>query len=196
MKKEEVIAFFDSHAKCWDDNMICDDKKMNTILDTARVESGKDVLDIACGTGIMFDFYLNRGVKSVSGVDISSQMIDIASKKHSNDERVKTLCADAETYCFNNKYDCCIVFNAFPHFPNPDKLLENLSKAVKEGGTLTVAHDRGRKALDLHHCGEASKISCGLISETELANKFKANGYTDIKTVANDNIYIVSGTKQ
>lgn len=195
MIKSEIKDFFNAHAESWDANMICDSEKINTILNAAGIESGKTVLDIACGTGVLFDFYLKRGVKEITGVDISENMAKIASEKYAENENISIICADAEVYGFDKAYDCCMVFNAFPHFPNPNKLISNLARAVKDGGTLTIAHDRGRKALDLHHSGEASKISCGLISETELAKMLSANGLSKIKTLATDEIYIVTGVK-
>ena len=196
MNKSEIKDFFNSHAESWDENMICDGEKINTILDFAGVESGKYVLDIACGTGVLFDFYLSRGVKEITGVDISENMVKAAKEKYADNGRIKVICADAEFCDFEKTYDCCMVFNAFPHFPNPDRLIANLATAVKCGGTLTVAHDRGRKALDLHHSGEASKISLGLISEKELAKKLSDNGFIKIQTVSTDEIYIVSGIKK
>lgn len=196
MDKNEVIKFFDIHSKTWDENMEKDDSKMNEILDAAKVSSGKSVLDIACGTGVMIDYYVERNASKVTGVDISSKMIEIARNKFRKYNFIDFLCEDAEKYNFNNQYDCVMVFNAFPHFPNPETLIKNLAKAVKSGGTITVAHDRGRKDLDNHHKSvQASKISNGLISENELERIFKAAGLTDIYKKSTDNIYIVSGIK-
>ena len=195
MDKTAVKEFFDLHAPCWDDNMVTDDAKMNIILNAAQIENGKSVLDIACGTGVMFDYYLARGVTQITGLDLSPNMAAIAAEKYRKDARVTVLCGDAETYSFKGEYDCCMVFNAFPHFCHPAQLIQNLKKALKAGGTLTVAHDRGRKALDLHHEGEASSISCGLMSERELEAIFLACGFGNTVTYATDEIYIVSGVK-
>lgn len=52
MNKKDVIEFFDSRSSSWDKEMETDDYKMNQILDAAQIESGKSVLDIACGTGV------------------------------------------------------------------------------------------------------------------------------------------------
>lgn len=60
MDKNEVISFFDIHSTTWDENMEKDDSKMNEILDVAKISSGKSVLDIACGTGVMIDYYMKE----------------------------------------------------------------------------------------------------------------------------------------
>ncbi len=196
MDKKEVIKFFDERSEIWDDEMIKDDSKMNEILDSAKVESGKSILDIACGTGVMIDYYIERNVNEILGVDISSKMIDIAKDKFKAYDNISFICCDAESYNFNEQFDCAMVFNAFPHFLCPKDLISNLYKAVKVGGTLTVAHDRGRKQIDLHHDEvKASKISNGLISADDLEKIFIKAGFKDTYTKSTDDIYIVTGTK-
>ena len=76
MEKKDVIAFFDRCAASWDADMIKSDVKIGKILDNAEVGAGMDVLDVACGTGVMFDYYLDRGVVSVTGIDISPEIVD------------------------------------------------------------------------------------------------------------------------
>ena len=87
-----------------------------------------------------------------------------------------------------------MVYNAFPHFPNPAKLIEALASHLKDGGRLTVAHSMSRKQLDSHHSGPAAKVSNGLMSEDDLAKLFGAYFEVDVK-VSNDQMYIVSGRK-
>ena len=55
MDKQSVIEFFDKCAPTWDAEMIKSDAIINRILDNAEVGEGMDVLDVACGTGVMFD---------------------------------------------------------------------------------------------------------------------------------------------
>lgn len=197
MDKKEVIKFFDERSEIWDAEMIKDDNKMNEILDSAKVESGKSVLDIACGTGVMIDYYIKRNANDILGVDISSKMIDIAKAKFKKYNNISFVCCDAESYKFDKQFDCAMVFNAFPHFVSPNALISNLYKALKDGGTLTVAHDRGRKQIDLHHNEvKASKISNGLMSTDDLKKIFLSSGFKNIYTKSTDEIYIVSGIKE
>ena len=74
---KEVISFFDRLAPGWDAEMIRNDEIVNTILDNASITDGKDVLDVACGTGVLIPDYLARGVTSVTGIDISPKMAEI-----------------------------------------------------------------------------------------------------------------------
>ena len=78
MEKRDIIEFFDRCAPTWDADMIKNDKIIETILDNAEVSENQAILDVACGTGVMFPYYLNRNVASVTGIDISPEMVKIA----------------------------------------------------------------------------------------------------------------------
>ena len=65
MDKKEVAAFFDQWAADWDADMIRDDRKIGQILDAACVREGCSVLDVACGTGVLFPDYLARNAAHV-----------------------------------------------------------------------------------------------------------------------------------
>ena len=73
MNKQDVISFFDRLAPQWDADMIRHDDVIATILDNAGVSQGVDVLDVACGTGVLFPDYLSRDVGSLTAVDISGR---------------------------------------------------------------------------------------------------------------------------
>ena len=93
-----------------------------------------------------------------------------------------------------HKFDCIIVYNAFPHFPNPENLIEILASYLKEGGMLTVAHGMSRAMIDSHHAGKASKVSVGLMSEDDLAEIF--GRYLEIAVkISDDRMYQVAGIK-
>ena len=172
MNKQDVIAFFDRCAPMWDADMIKNDAIIGKILDNAEVGAGMTVLDVACGTGVMFPYYLDRGVASVTGIDISPEMAKIASAKFAGESRVQVLCGDVEEAEFPEKFDRIVIYNAFPHFPDPRRLLARLASLLKEGGRLTVAHGDSREKIDDHHKGAASKVSNGLMHAEQLKQLF------------------------
>lgn len=192
MNKQDVIAFFDHLASQWDADMIRDDGIIDQILDGAAVAAGKDVLDVACGTGVLFPDYLKRKVASLTGVDISPEMVRIAREKF---PQVEVLCADVEELSEGRKYDCIMIYNAFPHFPEPERLICRLSELLKPGGTLTVAHGMSRAAIDHHHEGAASRVSVGLMHEDRLAEIFASCLQVTVK-ISDDRMYQVTGVKE
>ena len=195
MDKKDIIAFFDCCAPTWDAEMIKSDEIIGKILDNAEIGPGMDVLDVACGTGVLFDYYLERKVASVTGIDISPEMAKIAGEKYAGESRVQVICGDVEEYAFGRQFDRIVVYNAFPHFPHPKRLIKILAGLLKDGGRLTVAHGQSREAIDGHHSGAASKVSNGLMTAENLKRIFDA--HFDVEAViSNRHMYQVSGVKR
>ena len=194
MEKQDVIAFFDSVADRWDADMIKSDLIIGKILDNAEVGQDMRVLDVACGTGVMFDYYLQRGAAQVVGIDISPKMAEIAKEKYAQEPEVQVLCGDVEEATFEGKFDRIVVYNAFPHFPKPKRLIKTLAGLLNEGGRLTIAHGMSREAIDNHHSGAASKVSNGLMRADSLKKLF--DPYFEVEVmISNRYMYQVSGVK-
>ena len=192
MKKETIAAFFDQCAPWWDADMIRKEDIISKILDNGGIQAGVHVLDVACGTGVLFPDYLQRGVASVTGIDISPEMVKIAASKF---PQVSVLCADVEEATFDRQFDCIMVYNAFPHFPSPHRLIKTLAGLVKPGGRLSVAHSMSRAELANHHAGRASEVSIDLIDEQQLAELFSQWFDVDV-VISDDRMYQVAGTRR
>lgn len=195
MNQQDVIAFFDRAAPSWDAEMIKNDSVIEKILDNAEIGEGQDVLDVACGTGVLFPYYLRRGVASVTGIDISPEMAKIAEGKCAGAANVQVICGDVETVPFHKKFDRIVVYNAFPHFPSPKRLIKILSGLLREDGRLTIAHGQSREAIDGHHQGDASKVSNGLMSAESLKKLFDPHFTVEVM-ISNRDMYQVSGVKR
>lgn len=193
IEKKEVIAFFNERAGGWDAGMVRSDEKIGRILDNAGVKEGSRVLDVACGTGVIIGDYLRRNVKSVTAVDISPEMIRIAREKYPQ-ENVRFVCGDAENIELGEGFDAIVIYNAFPHFPDPETLIAHLAALLVSGGRLTVAHGSSRAAIDAHHHGAASHVSNGLMEADALAAIF-AKHLRVKEILSTDEIYQVVGEK-
>ena len=186
IEQKDVIAFFDERAGGWDAGMVRSDEKIGRILDNAKVTAGSRVLDIACGTGVLIGDYLRRNVESVTAVDISPEMVRIAREKFPQ-ENVRFVCGDAETAPLGEGFDAIVIYNAFPHFPDPERLAP--------GGRLTVAHGSSRADIDAHHHGAASRVSNGLMEAEALAAIF-ARHLRVTEVISTDEMYQVVGEKE
>lgn len=192
MEKKDVIAFFDRCAPWWDEDMIRNEEIISTILNNGGIRKGIDVLDVACGTGVLFPDYLKREVASVTAIDVSPEMAKIAQRKF---PEVRVICGDVETQKFDRQFDAVMVYNAFPHFPDPAHLIEVLAGLVKPGGRLSVAHSMSRAALTHHHEGRASTVSIDLLEEHELAALFAPWFQVDV-IISDERMYQVSGVRR
>lgn len=195
MDKKDVIEFFDRLAPSWDADMIKDDDIIGEILKNAEISAGDEVLDVACGTGVMFDYYLKQGVKRVVGIDISPEMAKIAAEKFRDNPAVEVVCGDVTECDLGRRFDRIVVYNAFPHFPDPEGLIKGLSALLKKGGTLTVAHGASRETIDGHHKGAASKVSVGLMSADDLVDIFSRH-LTVTAKISDDRMYQVAAKLQ
>ena len=191
IKKQEVADFFDRCAPWWDADMVRHEDILATILTLGGIREGIDVLDVACGTGVLFPDYLERKAASVTGIDISPEMVKIAQGKF---PQVKVICGDVETQEFDKQFDAVMVYNAFPHFPDPGKLMEALARWVKPGGRLSVAHGMSRAALTNHH-KRATQVSIDLLHEKELAALMDPWFDVDV-CISTDRMYQVSGVRR
>ncbi len=198
MNKQNVIDFFNSLAPTWDADMIRDDSKVDIIMKNTGIRQGCSVLDVACGTGVLIPDYIARGVSHITAIDISPEMIRLARPKFSDlvdSGRLEFICNDVEEYPFRTKFDSILVYNAFPHFPDGERLIARLSGLLADGGCLSIAHGMSREALNRHHSGRAADVSVGLISAEELSSIF--GKYLSVTTlISDDSMYQVSGTKR
>ena len=108
----------------------------------AGLKEGQTVLDAGCGLGrISVELALLN--LDVTGIDIIQAELD-AAKESADDEGVSLtlLNTDLRTYKADKKFDC--VVNLYTSFGYCDTIqedmliLENMARAVKEGGTFIM----------------------------------------------------------
>ncbi len=191
MNKKEITEFFDNCASWWDNDIIRNEELILKILDNAKVTLGIDVLDVACGTGVLLSDYKKRNVKSVTGIDISPKMAEIAQRKF---PEFNIFCGDAEFYSFDKQFDVVMIYNAFPHFVNRDSLISNLSRCTKSGGSISIAHSMSKEDLEKHHI-KVAHISSKLPDIQELSLLLEP--YFEIElAISNEEMYQIVGVKR
>ena len=67
----------------------------------------------------------------------SSEMVKIAKEKFPEAE---VICGDVLECRIEEKFDAIMIYNAFPHFSDPEKLIERLSLLTEKSGRLSIAH--------------------------------------------------------
>lgn len=86
-----------------------------------QVQEGSSVLELGCGTGeLLAALKPARGV----GVDISEEMINVASEKYKN---LEFYCADAEDFQSNEKFDYIIVSGTLGEINDIQNFLKKIS---------------------------------------------------------------------
>ncbi|MCX7715371.1 MAG: class I SAM-dependent methyltransferase [Clostridia bacterium] len=100
-----------------------------------RLPSNGDILDIGCGRG-MFDAKAARYVRSVKGIDIVEEEINIARQLHRHIPNLTFFVADAENLtAVEGQFDAIFSRFCFHHL-NMDKVALGIREKLKTGGRL------------------------------------------------------------
>jgi len=185
-------AFFDACASAWD-HRPPDPARLERIAALADIGSGMDVLDIACGTGVMFGPILARNPRRLVAIDLSDAMIRVAAAKH-RDPRITLIAGDfydAPTGTF----DRAVMHNAYPHFFDKERLAIRLANVVRPGGRFIIAHSLGRAQLLRHHAGKAAAYSVPLLPAEAEAAHFAPYFTIDV-CIDQEDLYAISGTRR
>lgn len=196
INSENVINFFNEKSITWD--LINKDaahgaNKICTIF-KEQIQN-KKILDIGCGTGVLTKFLLNLNAKEIWGIDISPKMIEIAKKKFSENKICHFICEDILSYNSKNKFDTIIIYNAYPHLPHTQALVNKINFLLNENGLLIIAHGAGKEKINSHHNKCATKISTTLNS-TESESKLWNSDFVIQKQKDDKEIYYFSLSKK
>jgi ubiquinone/menaquinone biosynthesis C-methylase UbiE len=126
------------------------------LLSMAAIQPGEQVLDIACGTGLVSFRAAQQAGKSghVLGTDISDRMIETANQVRQDHGNVNTEFKrmDAEQLELDDElFDVVICALGLMYIPNPLLALQEMRRVMKPGGRI-VAAVWGERA----HCGWAN----------------------------------------
>ncbi len=98
---------------------------------------GKDVLEVACGTGPGLG-YLASLSKSLIAGDFSSEVLSVT-KSHYGD-RVKLIQFDAQSMPFpDSSFDVIILFEALYYIPDANRFFDECVRTLRPGGKLLMA---------------------------------------------------------
>lgn len=108
----------------------------NLIKETFKLTPGKKVLELGCGNGEL-SIAISKSKCSALGIDISSEMIDIANNNSRKNLEFK--CLDVFDYDFKKEqYDLIISYESIHLFQPLMPLLEKCFYALKPGGCVCM----------------------------------------------------------
>ena len=192
MNNDEVI-FFDNIAPHWDDDEILSTpEKVRSILNKLPIEEGDDILDLGTGTGILIPFLKERigNQGSITAVDGSMGMLEIAIKKYGDLENVNFIFADFESTLLKSKYDIIMLYSVYPHLYYPEATLKELLNNLKPGGCIIVAFPTDENFINNIH-RERKADSDLLPSAIDLSERFRSWGLQSEVIAATSDEYII-----
>lgn len=98
---------------------------------------GKDVLEVACGTGQGLG-YLSKIAKSLNAGDYSEKILEIAQKHYGN--RITLRQFDAQNLPYkDNSMDVIILFEAIYYLPSAEKFISECRRVLRDRGKVLIA---------------------------------------------------------
>ncbi len=93
----------------------------------------RSVLDLGCGAGYFAKYCISEGASTVTGVDISKNMINLA-KLENNHERIEYICKPIEELDFQKTFDLIISSLAIHYIEDYSNLIVKIKSLLKENG--------------------------------------------------------------
>jgi len=98
----------------------------------------KDVLEVACGSGIGLG-YLAKKANKVVGTDICEENLKLASKHYKGIKNIETKRMDAHKLQFKEEsFDVIILYEAIYYLKQPQDFVEEARRVLRENGTLII----------------------------------------------------------
>lgn len=152
------------------------------------------MLDVGCGTGSLLALLREAGLK-VAGVDISSEMVEMARKRLGEEADLRV--ADSESLPWaDGSFSFVICVGSFHHYPVPSRALSEMRRVLTPNGHLIVADPTlpilVRQLANLF-IGLSGEGATKIYSEAELGTLMREAGFVDIERTETDSSAIVLG---
>ena len=194
MKNPKQRAFFNEKAGIWDKITVHNPKKVQYITELIGIRSNDKILDVGTGTGIMIPFYEKYLVDGrVVAVDYSEKMIEVARSKYPEKEHpmVSYVVSDVYELKYDAEFDVVVCYSCFPHFVDQPLALKILSKALKKGGRLVVAHSDSAKTINGVHMNGGVEIGNDFLPSMELLKQMMKESGLAVTFERDDEDYFI-----
>ena len=191
--------FFNQKAAVWDEITVHNLEKVQYISELMEIRNDAKILDVGTGTGIMIPFYERYLVDGcVVAVDYSDKMIDVVRLKYPEKEHplISYCVSDVYELTFSEDFDLVVCYSCFPHFVNQPLAIEVLSKALRKGGRLVVAHSDSARTINGVHMNGGVEIGNDFLpSMQRLKQMMKDSGLTVTLERDDEDYFICIGRK-
>lgn len=142
MDTNHVTTHYDKMSSSYDtrwQNYPCSTHKM--ALNLADINHSDSVLDASSGTGLSAEKieYLMEGEGTVTLIDISDGMLELAKKGLSRYQNVQVTGADVHNLpFFQESFSKVFSVSALHHYKNPKKAISEFYRVLQSGGSLIL----------------------------------------------------------
>lgn len=138
-KKLNVMNHYDVVARAYDLQYGQEQRaKIEFILRNLDLEYTGLVLDVGCGTGLLFDYLLEKA-KILVGVDISRNILRKVREKFKGKDNIFLIQADADYLPFPEEtFDLTFAITLLQNVPSPAETMKEMRRVTKTGASIIV----------------------------------------------------------
>ena len=144
--------YFNDAAEKWETNKISEKSEIENLLAKLDWTHCNSVLDIGCGTGVLFPFLkrVNNGRLKIFAMDFAECMIyEAAQKKYPS---IKVFCGCARYIPLqDNSVDRIIAYHIFPHIQGKILTLKECLRVLRSNGDLAIMHIHSSEKINAIH---------------------------------------------
>jgi ubiquinone/menaquinone biosynthesis C-methylase UbiE len=138
-KKRQIMRRYDLTASIYD--MRYEEEqtaKIEAALKNINIKTRSLVLDVGCGTGLLFQRLVEKSA-GVVGLDISRETLAKAKKRAKSFRNVHLVLADADHIpCNNCLFDSVYAFTVIQNMPDPKDTLTEMRRVTRLDSTVVV----------------------------------------------------------
>lgn len=138
-KKRDVMRRYDATAHLYDMRYAEEQtKKIQASLRNVGIEREHLILDVGCGTGVLFSYVADKADRIV-GLDISRRTLSYAKQRAKECGNVHLLLADVEILPFrDNIFDRVFALTLIQNTPNPRDTLAEIRRVADYSSAIVV----------------------------------------------------------
>ncbi|KPL00678.1 MAG: hypothetical protein AMJ91_03710 [candidate division Zixibacteria bacterium SM23_73_3] len=199
MKDLSKRQFFDQEARGWDDRYHQDDaSQIRKLVDRFDLKPRDWVLDVGTGNGILLPHLFEKveDEGKIVALDFSWRMVFEAAKVKKTAD-IYFINACCETLPIKDQtFDCIACLATFAHVNGKSKALNEMSRVLKKGGRLYIAHFLGKKELEQHHRLAGGAVEQDTLPpDSEMREMMEKTGLKDVRIVDQPGLYLASARK-
>jgi len=149
-KKRNVMQRYDLTAHLYDMRYAEEQTaKIEAAMKNINLEKHNSVLDVGCGTGLLFGYVANKA-RIIVGLDISRKILSQAREHAKKFPNVHLICADADNMPLKeNIFDHAFAVTLIQNMPNPLKTLNKVKRATKKTAVIVVTGLKKKFSLEV-----------------------------------------------
>jgi ubiquinone/menaquinone biosynthesis C-methylase UbiE len=148
-QKRKTMRRYDLTAQLYDMRYTEEQElKYKTALERLNIARNNKILDVGCGTGLLFS-HVAAETQTVVGVDISGKLLLQAKERARNFRNVHLVQADADHLPFKDNYFSVVfAFTVLQNMPDPLETLKEIKRIAERDAPIVVTGLKKAFSLD------------------------------------------------